>query len=154
MSEQELKRLKRSEILEIMIDQTNAVKAMRLEMNQLKEQVENYKAKIDEQNETISRLRAGLVSGSEESEEESRQMDLVYKQIEQKLRRQRARIKELEAKVAGLKKDRISGISDAASMEDATMQLNMLLDDAKRATEAYGRRAARQEDSGGGDTDE
>ncbi len=223
MSEQELKRLKRSEILEIMIDQTNAVKMMRLEMNQLKEQAENYKAKISEQtetisrlrsgivdvpeeieaetaelrsqiedykakisaqnelitrlkadrsgqpaqsdteveqlksqiedykaklseqNETITRLRAGLVNGPAESEEESRQMDLVYKQIEQKLRSQRARIKELEAEVRNLRK----GAADSSeSPEDATMALNTLLDDAKRATAAL-RHAAIPEESRG-----
>ena len=142
MSEQELKRLKRSEILEIMISQTNAVKAMRAELEQTKLQLEEYKAKVSEQNDTITRLRAGIVNGPAESEEESRQMDAIYKQIEQKLHRQRARIKELEAEVASLKQDRIASISEAESMEDATIHLNMLLEDAKRATEAYGRRAA------------
>lgn len=145
MPEQELKRLKRSEILEIMINQTNAVKVMRLEMNQLKEQVENYKAKINEQNETITRLRAGLVNGPAESEEESRQMDLVYKQIEQKLRSQRARIKELEAEVRSLRK---GDTGSSESPEDTTMALNTLLDDAKRATSAL-RHATVPGDNGG-----
>lgn len=73
-------------------------------------------------------------------------MDLVYKQIEQKLRGQRARIKELEAEVKKLRNGQAAPGAD--SPEDATMALNILLDDAKRATAAY-RHAALPAERGG-----
>ena len=97
MSEQELKRLKRSEILEIMIDQTNAVKVMRLEMNQLKKQAENYKAKIDEQTETISRLRSGIVDVPEEFEAETAQLKAQLEEYRAKLSEQNETITRLRA---------------------------------------------------------
>ena len=98
MSEQELKRLKRSEILEIMIDQTNAVKVMRLEMSRLEEQAENYKAKISEQNETISRLRSGIVDVPEEFEAETAR-------LKSQLEDCRAKISEQNETIARLKAD-------------------------------------------------
>ena len=189
MSEQELKRLKRSEILEIMVEQTKAVQAMRAETDQIKEQLEDYRERVKEQNETITRLRAGIVSGSAESEEESKQLDLVYKQIEQKIRGQRARIKELEAEVVRLKKELkskteelekvkgsghaepekdktfrhaepeteekppVSVAAPAESAPDATIQMNMLLDDAKRAANALSRRARWHSVNDGGENE-
>ena len=202
MSEQELKRLKRSEILEIMVEQSKAVKTMRAETDQMKEQLEDYRERVKEQNETITRLRAGIVSGSAESEEESRQLDLVYKQIEEKIRSQRARIKELEAEVVRLKKE-LKAKSEAAGTEqvsaseaanpeqvfkhaatepkpvfrtpvkepgqrlseqeryasetassetavDSTLQMDMLLNDARRAADALSRRVSRRRISEGG----
>ena len=117
MSEQELKRLKRSEILEIMIDQTNAVKVMRLEMNQLKEQVENYKAKISEQTETISRLRSGIVDVPEEFEAETAEL---RSQIEE----YKAKISAQNETIARLKADRSSQpVQSSAETEQLKTQL-------------------------------
>ncbi len=64
-------------------------------------------------------------------------MDLVYRQIEQKLRGQRARIKELEAEVRDLRKGQAVPNAGTDMPEDATTQLNTLLDDARRATAAF-----------------
>lgn len=134
MAEQELKKLKRSEILELMLKQADEVEALRRET---KEKEAEYKAKIEAQNDTIARLRAGLANAADEDSEESRQMDLVYKQIEQRMKDYRARIKELEEEVRQLKRGRIAAITEAESVEDATIQLNYLLEDARNASEQY-----------------
>ena len=99
MAEVELKKLKRSEILELMIRQADEVRALRRAMEEHEAQ---YQEQLEAQQDTIARLRAGL-GITEEDSAESRQMDLVYKQIEQKMRRYRARIKELETEVDALK---------------------------------------------------
>ena len=99
MAEVELKKLKRSEILELMIRQADEVRALRRAMEEHEAQ---YQEQLEAQQDTIARLRAGLGIAEEDSAE-SRQMDLVYKQIEQKMRRYRARIRELETEVDALK---------------------------------------------------
>jgi methyl-accepting chemotaxis protein len=99
MAEVELKKLKRSEILELMIRQADEVRALRRAMEEHEAQ---YQEQLEAQQDTIARLRAGFGIAEEDSAE-SRQMDQVYKQIEQKMRRYRARIKELETEVDELK---------------------------------------------------
>lgn len=137
MSEQDLKKLKRSELLEMMVNQANGVAALRAENEQLKKQLEFYEKRSEEQDATITRLRSGLSDRDDEINGNSEKLDQFYKQIEVRLKKRSARIKELEAEVNRLHRERLASITQARTLREATDQLNLILEDARRATEEY-----------------
>ena len=60
MEEQELRKLKRVELLEIMVEQGKAVGELRQQMEEQEAHIKEIEAELQEKNETIERLKEKL----------------------------------------------------------------------------------------------
>ena len=112
MADKELRRLKRRELLQMLLVQCQETERLQQESNEMKEQLEAFM-------ESYERLK--------------KKLDIKDERLNQK----DARIAELSREIEGLKEVKHLGVEDSSSIVEATLRLSGVFEEAQRAAEQY-----------------
>ena len=145
MAEQELRKLKRAELLEMMIEQGRAVAKLRMELKQKDTRIEQLEAELciredekDRLNDKIERQEKQLAEKEEKlkakdaaAERQVKAMGMIYKKDgkDAKIELLQREIKELREKATGIMK--------TDTPEQAARKLDRALEHAKTASDMY-----------------
>ena len=180
MAERDLRKLKRAELLEMMIRQGKAVGELQEKLALAQQQQAETEAEMAQMEETFERLRKKLDQKDEEIQEQSRQMEetierlkgkldqkdeelrVQSEQMEETFDRLRKRLDEKDAKIRDLRnsvgqENHEIRLEEAGAIAEAALRLSRIVEDAQRTTERYqelvqGMAACQDEINGSGDT--
>ncbi len=150
MAEQELRKLKRAELLEMMIEQGRAVARLRMELQQKDTRIEQLEAELiiredamDRLNEKMERQEKLMLEKEEKlkaqdaaSERQVKAMGVIYKKQKRQLDGKDAKIELLEREIRELREKAI-GITKTDTPEQAARKLDRALEQAKTASDMY-----------------
>lgn len=136
MEDQELRKLKRVELLEIMVEQGRAVGELRQQMEEQEKHIQEMEAELQEKTETIERLKEKLNKKDEEMQKQVQQISIVYKRLRNRLNEKDDSIRSLQA---ALDEERAHPIvfEKTDSLDDAAEELNRIFQDAQKAATQY-----------------
>lgn len=150
MAEQELRKLKRAELLEMMIEQGRAVAKLRMELKQKDTRIEQLEAELciredekDRLNEKIERQEKQLMEKDEKlkaqdaaADRQVKAMGVIYKKQKKQLDGKDAKIELLGREIRELR-EKATGITKADTPEQAARKLERALEHAKTASDMY-----------------
>lgn len=136
MTDQELRKLKRLELLEMMVEQGKAVQELRAEMEKQKEHITQMETELAEKTETIERLKKKLDQKDEDMQKQVQQISVVYKRLRNRLNEKDETIKQLQASLEKSVNHPMH-FQPGDTLDDATMQLSAILLEAERAANQY-----------------
>ena len=136
MTDQELRKLKRLELLEMMVEQGKAVQELRAEMDKQKEQITQMEAELQEKTETIERLKKKLDQKDADMQKQVQQISIVYKRLRNRLNEKDETIRQLQASLEKTANHPMH-FQPGDTLDDATEQLSAILQSAERAANQY-----------------
>ncbi|HCK87424.1 MAG TPA: hypothetical protein DHW39_01300 [Erysipelotrichaceae bacterium] len=104
MPEQDLRKLKRIELLEMMVNQAESVEALRKELNQEKEKTDSLGAQLDDKDTIIGQLKEKLDGKDEEMEKLKKAIAVIYNRMQKKLNEKDEIIESREQAIEQLQK--------------------------------------------------
>ena len=136
MEDQELRKLKRVELLEIMVEQGKAVGELRQQMEEQEKHSQEMEAELQEKTETIERFLCNICPVREEMQKQVQQISIVYKRLRNRLNEKDDSIRSLQA---ALDEERAHPIvfEKTDSLDDAAEELNRIFQDAQKAATQY-----------------
>lgn len=119
MTVKELKKLKRQDLLQLMVEQSR--EALRIQTE--REEKEKEMSRIEENNERL------LLKVEEK--------DVQIERLKGRLDSKKARISELETEIGTWQSNRQTGIRNSGSVAEAALRLNGIVEAAQRAADQY-----------------
>lgn len=161
MLDKELKKLKRSDLLEIMIAQSKEVAAvkdqkeileghiaqmeddfarLKQKLDDKDEQIEKLKVRLDEKDEQINRLKEKLDAKDEQFarlKEKLDEKDIQIDRLKARLDKKDEEIAKLDAELAREIDNQIKGVNQIGSIAEAALKLHKIFDAAQAAADEY-----------------
>lgn len=126
MTDRELQKLSRRELLQLLLDQAKETEQLRVELAAAGEHA-------SEMEKTFQRLRERL----DEKDAKIREMGETYDRLRDRLNDKDATIKELNETLQAEREGRISSLSEMGSIAEAALRLNGIFEAAQRAADLY-----------------
>lgn len=126
MTDKELQKLGRRELLQLMLDQAKETERLRGELAQANERAQAM-------DETFQRLRERL----DEKDAKIREMGETYDRLRDRLNDKDAKIQELDETLQAEREGRMSGLSEMGSIAEAALRLNGIFEAAQKAADLY-----------------
>ena len=135
MSEQDLKKLNRAALLELLVEQSKALNQLRDELAHSEEIKNELVRMIRENNQTLERLKERLNQKDAQIAEYEAQSAEFYEQVEKRLKSKNTEIRTLEKELAVKRAGKT--VAEASSPAEARRILDEYLKDAERALKEY-----------------
>lgn len=126
MTDKELQKLGRRELLQLLLDQAK-------ETEQLRQSVAAAGERAREMDATFERLRERL----NEKDAQIREMGETYDRLRDRLNEKDAQIEALNHQLQDEREGRMTGLSEMGSIAEAALRLNGIFDAAQRAADLY-----------------
>lgn len=126
MADKELRRLKRRELLEMLLVQCQETERLQRERDEIQE-------RFDEMSESYERLKQKL----DIKDERLNQKDAKIAEKREQITELRQQITELRQQITELEENRAVDVAETGAIADATLKLNEALEDARRIAEQY-----------------
>ena len=126
MTDKELQKLGRRDLLQLLLDQAQEAEQLRQELSAANE-------RMGEMEETFQRLRERL----NDKDGQMSEMEETYERLRKRLNDKDAQIQKLSESLQMEREDRISSFTEAGSIAEAALQLSGVFDAAQRAADLY-----------------
>lgn len=126
MTDKELQKLGRRDLLQLLLDQAQEAERLRQELSAANE-------RMGEMEETFQRLRERL----NDKDGQILEMEETYERLRKRLNDKDAQIQELSQSLQTEREDRISSFTEVGSIAEAALQLCGVFDAAQRAADLY-----------------
>ena len=126
MTDKELQKLGRRDLLQLLLEQAQEAERLRQELSAANE-------RMGEMEETFQRLRERLNN----KDDQILEMEETYERLRKRLNDKDAQIQELSQSLQSEREDRISGFTEVGSIAEAALRLNGIFDAAQRAADLY-----------------
>lgn len=126
MTDKELQKLGRRDLLQLLLDQAQEAERLRQELSAANEQ-------MGEMEKTYERLRERL----NDKDAQISEMEETYERLRERLNEKDAQIQELSQSLQMERDDRISSFTEVGSIAEAALQLSGIFDAAQRAADLY-----------------
>lgn len=126
MTDKELQKLGRRELLQLLLDQAKEAEQLRVELAGANERAR-------EMEDTFERLRERL----NEKDAQIRDLQETYDRLRERLNDKDAQIQELSATLQAEREGQMSGLAEVGSIAEAALRLNGIFEAAQRAADLY-----------------
>ncbi|GEM_PF-2228921 len=148
MADQELRKLKRVELLEIMVRQAESVKELQAEMDREKEHVSSLEKQLQARDETIERLKDKLNLKDDEMAKQRHTIAVIYDRLKKKLDEKDETISQLQTVAQSYRTKLVAARSQLAELKETAIlpdsassegkeQLVQVFENAKVAADRY-----------------
>ena len=126
MTDKELQKLGRRDLLQLLLDQAQEAERLRQELSAANE-------RMGEMEETFQRLRERL----NDKDARISEMEETYERLRERLNEKDAQIEELSQSIQTEREDRVSSFAEVGSIAEAALRLNGIFDAAQKAADFY-----------------
>ena len=122
-SNQSLRKMSRAELLEVLVEQSEAV-------GKVIQENESLKRELQEKTELLEKLQSELDGKDAKAAS-------VQKQLKLKLQKSNERVKALKASLEAERMIRFQSLADSKTVSEASMYMNQILEDTRKANILY-----------------
>ena len=137
MTDQELRKLKRPELLEIMLRQGRALTDLRAQHEAVLQKQGETEAALAEARETLDRLKKKLDQKDLEMQEHNDEMDATFERLKRRLDAKDVEIGELREQLEREQSLQMIRLTEPGSIAEQALRLIHIFEDAQRAAEQY-----------------